>query len=366
MLTGEQNPNPGPDDGTDGDYTIHDGNHETGPLKPTSLEQAVSRLRTLNAELESWTRRAEEQPFEERERLLESIKRTEARIDILSRNVPVVPPNTCQDEGECVVCRDQAKPFLGCTHASSGILCEPCFGSILKSDPIRGEDDFLRRVTFPAIRCPLCRDPIAMTDNALKEVTRFLIDSEERRKIRERERLEDQASAVEYERRMLSRRRREEAHRQAIVQQEENGMDSNEIRQRQQAEKDDIDRRNEQLRRIVHNQALEREEIRSMIGRGEELPPDTILFPRLDVDPIHFCSNGCHIPKQNVGSRHYIVGLEPDVVVTHRTRCDDCRQLLIYAWTVEAMLSHRAVDFHSAEEHQRLDELYDDAFNGLM
>jgi hypothetical protein len=172
-----------------------------------------------------------------------------------------------------------------------------------------------------------------MTTDDLVQVTAFLNRQKEIIARRERERLEDQARAVEYERRVEEERLRLE-----------------EIRRRQQAEKDEIDRLNNIERERIRAIVYERERIRGMIARREKLPPGTVL--RSLPARIECCYGECDIPKQGL-FRQYFPGLEPDVIVDPNTRCVQCAERIFASWDAKAVISYRA------EEQQRMDEMFE-------
>jgi len=246
------------------------------------------------------------------------------------------------------VCHDEASRLYGCIHE----LCRECYDHIVMTFPIRGRDDLEVWRSFDAIYCPECRDPKSSSSDVLEMVKEFLVGYKVRLAISEQERIVNQARAVAFVQRRSRRR-------ETVVE----VLQPEEIEQRRQSDIDAIVQVNEQSRQNIRNGVFERERIRSMLGRGEALPPNTDLgFRPEDVDMIHFCSNGCRIPRERIVRRYDITGFEADVVVSGSTRCVDCGNHIVSSWDNEARISYRAVETLSAEEHQRIDELYDTLF----
>jgi hypothetical protein len=259
--------------------------------------------------------------------LLVRIKRAECRVTFRKREESKAPPvDTSLPDGTCKVCTgSECFPCFGdCKHATD--FCGACIVKMARDARFVYNPYGWERTSIDAFNCPFCRAVIATTPEHL--VVAKALESERiaHRERIERERLEDQRRAIEFERRQELER------------------------QEQRAEQLRVSEINRLARERIIARVREREAQRRMVMRGELVPVEVALISL--PTPVRCCHGNCSIPMQGRVRDFHHPGFQPQVVVTPDTTCNVCRQSILSAWDQQAVVRIRA------EEDDRLDEMY--------
>ena len=278
------------------------------------------------------------------------IKRTEMKIKLYSRQAKTgPPPDTSAKTGQCDLCHDgDIVPLVGC-HPSS--LCRECFNNTKQAKPIRCEFHGRPNITFDVIRCPLCRDFLAVDQGNLRlgrVCTEFHERIDQNFRLISLARMNDdrflEHHLLQVDQQLYFDMRLEIQKIQREIEMEARRRYEAELR----IEQERIAILNLERKRAILERVRVREGYRRMLARGEALPLGTVLPPL--PAPIVCCA-ACHIPKQMIAGHPHGM-FTPDVVVDENTRCQMCTTLLFDAWDRDAVREIRA------EEERRVNDLY--------